>query len=131
MKPKLLFLLVLLLAAVGVLLMRPSGPPQSGFSFAHPGGDCVVWYSRNGSEILDILIAPRATFGACYSAGRRRLRMGEEEVTFGETHRAYIFDAGKWRTEPLKDLSEADLPSVIELEKCRSTSEVAAKILRP
>jgi hypothetical protein len=119
-----------LLAALVFALIAESGPRNSGFSFTHKGGDCVVWYNRQGNEILDILIAPRSTFGACYSAARRRLRMDDGEVVFGNSHNAYVFDAGQWRTVPLKDLKESDLPSVMELEQCASTGEIVQRILR-
>lgn len=88
-----------------------------------------MWYSRQDDKILDMLIAPRETFRRSYDAARSRFRIGDDEVAFGNTHKAYIFDGGQWRTVPLKNLTEADLPSVVDLEKCASTGEIARKIV--
>ncbi len=82
MKRGLLFLLVTAATVAAVFLMNPSRPRCSGFSFAHPGGDCVVWYARDGDRILDMVIAPRATFAACYRAAGMRLTAGDAEVAF-------------------------------------------------
>jgi hypothetical protein len=129
MKPRLLLLLVAVLAIATVFVMRTSRPRFSGFSFAHRGGDCVVWYARDGDQILDMVIAPQATFASCYQAGACRLRVGEEEVAFGSAHKAYIFEAGGWRVVALDGLRESDLPNVAELEQCVSTGEIARKVL--
>ena len=129
MKPRLLLLLVAVLATATVFVMRTSRPQFSGFSFAHPGGDCVVWYAHEGDHILDIVIAPRATFADCYQAASCRLRAGEAEVAFGSTHKAYIFKAGGWRIVPLGGLKGSDVPHVMELERCVSTGEIARKVL--
>jgi hypothetical protein len=108
---------------------RTSRPRCCGFSFAHPGGDCVVWYAHVGDQILDLVIAPRATFAACFQAGSYRLRMGEAEVAFGTTHMAYIFEAGTWRILALDGLKGSDLPHVTELAHCVSTGEIARQVL--
>ncbi len=108
---------------------RTATPRCAGFSFAHPGGDCVVWYAHAGDQILDLLIAPRATFAACFQAGASRLRVGEAEVAFGTTHRAYIFEAGAWRVVALDGLKSSDLPHVTELADCASTREIARRVL--
>jgi hypothetical protein len=108
---------------------RPSRPQCCGFSFAHPGGDCVVSYAHVGDEILDLVIAPRATFASCFQAGPCRLRVGDAEVAFGTTHMAYIFEAGAWRMVPLNGLKGSDVPHVTELDHCASTGEIARKIL--
>jgi hypothetical protein len=108
---------------------RTSRPQLSGFSFPHPGGDCVVWYAHRGNDILDMVIAPRATFASCFQAATCRLRVGEAEVAFGSTHRAYIFEAGGWRAEPLNGLRGSDVPHVTELGECGSTGEIARKVL--
>jgi hypothetical protein len=129
MKPRLLLLLVAVLAAAAVFVMRTSSPQCSGFSFAHPGGDCVVWYARDGDRILDMVIAPRTTFATSYHAAGCRLRVGEAEVAFGSTHQAYIFEAGAWRMVALNGLRESDLPSVVDLEHCVSTREIAERIV--
>jgi hypothetical protein len=129
MKPGMLLLLVAVLTAIAVLVMRTSWTRISGCSFTHQGGDCVIWYARDGNQILDILIVPRATFAANYEAGSRRLRIGETDVTFGNTHKAYIFDAGEWRVVALDGLTESDLPSVADLEQCFSTGEIARNVL--
>jgi hypothetical protein len=129
MKRGLLLLLVVVLATATVFVMRTSRPRFSGFSFAHPGGDCVVWYARDEDRILDMVIAPRATFAACYQAGACRLRVGEAEVAFGSAQKAYISEAGRWRIVALDGLRESDLPSVAELEQCVSTGDIARKVL--
>jgi hypothetical protein len=116
-------------AQATVLPKRTPRPQCSGFSFAHPGGDCVVWYAHRGDQILDLVIAPRATFAACFQAGGCRLRVGEAEVAFGRTDKAYIFEAGGWRVVPLDGLRGSDLPHVVELDQCGSTGEIARKIL--
>ena len=116
-------------AAAKARAKRTSRPQISGFSFAHPGGDCVVWYAHRVNQILDIVIAPRAMFAACYQASSCRLRVGEAEVAFGTTHMAYIFEAGAWRIVPLDGLKGSDVPHVMELERCGSTSEIARKVL--
>src|SRR5262249_37088586 len=67
-------------APATVFPRRPARPQFSGFSFAHPGGDCVVWYAHAGDQILDLVIAPRATFAACYRANGCWLRVGDAEV---------------------------------------------------
>jgi hypothetical protein len=108
---------------------RTSRPQLSGFSFSHPGGDCVVWYAHHGDQILDMVIAPRATFAACFEAGRCRLRVGEAEVAFGSTHKAYIFEAGGWRIVAVDGLRGSELPHVTQLDGCGSTGEIARKIL--
>jgi hypothetical protein len=122
-------ILVFVAAMAALYLMAPARPRHSGFSFELKGGDCVVWYSRDEDRILDLLIAPRAVFRDCYDAARGRLRTGEQEVAFGTTQTAYIFDAGRWRTAPFKNRREADLPGVADLANCASTGEVARKIL--
>jgi len=129
MKRRLLLLLVAVLAIAAVFVMRTPKPRCSGFSFAHPGGDCVVWYARDGDQILDMVIAPRATFAASYQAWACRLHAGEVEVAFGSTHRAYIFEAGGWRSVSLEGLRESDLPNIAELEQCAGTGEIARKVL--
>jgi hypothetical protein len=75
------------------------------------------------------VIAPRATFGDCYKAASARLRVGETEVAFGSTHKAYIFDAGTWRVVDLDGLRGSDLPHISELDQCASTGEIARKIV--
>src|SRR5262245_47949210 len=55
MKRGLLLVLVAAAAAAAVLVMNPSRPRCSGFSFAHPRGDCVVWYARDGDRLLDMV----------------------------------------------------------------------------
>jgi hypothetical protein len=116
-------------APAAVRAKRTSRPPCCGFSFAHPGGDCVVWYAHAGDQILDLVIAPRATFAACFQAGSSRLRVGEVGVAFGTTDKAYIFEAGGWRVVPLDGLRGSDLPHVTELDRCGSTGEIARKVL--
>jgi hypothetical protein len=116
-------------ATATVFARRSSRPQFSGFSFGHPGGDCVVWYAHHGDQILDLVIAPRATFAACYQAGGCQLRIGEVEVAFGSTHKAYIFEAGGWRIVALDGLRGSDLPHVTELDRCGSTGEIARKVL--
>jgi hypothetical protein len=108
---------------------RASRPRCSGFSFSHPGGDCVICYAHRGDEILDMVIAPRATYAGCFQAVSCRLRVGETEVAFGTTHRAYIFEAGGWRTVALDGLKGSEVPHVMELMDCESTSEIARKVL--
>jgi hypothetical protein len=76
-----------------------------------------------------MVIAPRATFAACYEAASCRLRIGKEEVAFGSTHKAYIFEKGRWRIVALDGLRESDLPGVAELDQCGGTAEIARKIL--
>src|SRR5262249_55016232 len=56
-------------------------------------------------------------------------RVGEVEVAFGTTHRAYIFEAGGWRVVALDGLKGADLPHVTELAHCASTGEIARRVL--
>jgi hypothetical protein len=116
-------------APASVFPRRTSRPQLSGFSFAHSGGDCVVWYAHERGRILDIVIAPRAAFAACFQGGTRRLRVGEAEIAFGTTHKAYIFEAGEWRTVALDGLKASDLPHAMELERCGSTGEIARKVL--
>jgi hypothetical protein len=109
---------------------KPTSRPQcSGFSFPYPGGDCVIWYAHRGDEILDMVIAPRATFAACFQAGSSRLRVGEAEVAFGTTHRAYIFEACGWRIVPLDGLKGSKVPHVMEYMDCNSTGEIARRVL--
>jgi hypothetical protein len=108
---------------------RTARPRCCGFSFAHPGGDCVVWYALVRGQIVDLVIAPRATFAACFQGGPQRLRVGEAEVPFGTTHRAYIFEAAGWRIVPLDGLKGSDIPHVTELDRCGSTGEIARKVL--
>ena len=108
---------------------RTSRPRCSGFSFAHPGGDCVIWYAHRGDEILDMVIAPRATYAGCFQAASCRLRVGDTEVAFGTTHRAYIFEAGGWRKVALGGLKGSEVPHVMELMYCESTGEIARKVL--
>jgi hypothetical protein len=123
---------LILLAAVAagmIIAMRPTRPRCSGFSFAHPGGDCVVWYARDGDRILDMIIAPRGTFATCYQAAAMRLVAGDREVAFGNTHTAYICEEGVWRSVPLFELRESDLPSPTELAQCLSTNEIARRVV--
>jgi hypothetical protein len=89
----------------------------------------VVWYAHVGDEILDLVIAPRATFASCFQAGPCRLRVGDAEVAFGTTHMAYIFEAGAWRIVALDGLKGSKVPHVTELDHCASTGEIARKIL--
>jgi hypothetical protein len=112
-----------------VVAKRTSRPQVCGFSFAHPGGDCVVWYAHKGDQILDLVIAPRAMFAACYQASSCRLRVGEAAVAFGNTDKAYIFEAGGWRIVALDGLKGSDIPHVMELDQCGSTGEIARKVL--
>jgi hypothetical protein len=130
MKSKPLFLPIAVVAALIVYAVTgPKLPKCSGFSFDHPGGDCVVWYARDGDQILDMVIAPRATFATCFKAGSSRLRTGETDVAFGSTHKAYVFEADAWRVEALDGLKESDLPEILELQECTSTSEIARRVL--
>ncbi len=114
-------------ASGAALGKRTSRPRCSGFSFAYPGGDCVVWYAHAGDRILDLVIAPRAAFAACYQSCR--LRVGEAEVAFGSTGKAYIFEAGRWRTAALDGLKGSNLPHAMELDQCGSMGEIARKVL--
>jgi hypothetical protein len=116
-------------ATARVRTKRTSRPQVCGFSFAHPGGDCVVWYAHKGDQILDLVIAPRATFAACYQSSGCQLRVGEVEVAFGTTHMAYIFETGGLRIVALDGLRGSDLPHVMELDQCVSTGEIARKVL--
>jgi hypothetical protein len=129
MNPKRLLLPAVVIALLALYSMRASGPKCSGISFDHAGGDCLVWYARDGDQILDMVIAPRATFAASYNAASSRLRVGDDEIPFGSARKAYIFDANAWRILDLDGLSEPDLPDISELERCASTSEIAQKIL--
>jgi hypothetical protein len=89
----------------------------------------VVWYAHVGDQIVDLVIAPRAMFASCLQGGRYRLRVGDAEVAFGTTHKAYIFEDGAWRIVPLDGLKGSALPHVTELAQCASTGEIARKIL--
>jgi hypothetical protein len=129
MTRRLLLLLVAVVAMAMLYAMQASRPRCSGFSFAYPGGDCVVWYARDGDQILDLVIAPRATFAACYNAAACRLRVGDAEVAFGSTDKAYVFEAGEWHSAALGGLKESELPNVGDIERCRSTGEIARKVL--
>ncbi|QEL19927.1 hypothetical protein [Limnoglobus roseus] len=124
-----LLLAAALVAVVIGVAMDSRHHQCSGFSFAHPGGDCVVWYARDGDRIFDLVIAPRSTFASCYQAAHLRLMAGDTEVAFGSTHRAYICEGGAWRTVPLGELRESAFPPVTVLERCGSTAEVARQIL--
>jgi hypothetical protein len=116
-------------AAAKARTQRPSRPRLCGFSFAHPGGDCVIWYAHRGDEILDLVIAPRATFASCFQAWSGRLRVGDTEVAFGTTRMAYIFEADGWRTVALDGLKGSEVPHVMALMDCESTGEIARKVL--
>lgn len=101
----------------------------TGYSVGYRGGSCVIWYSYDGDQINDIMIAPRSKFGADYAAATCELRVGGVNIAVGRTQKAYICDTGEWRIAALDGLKVSDIPKAVELEDFTSVGQIVNRVL--
>src|SRR6266550_8485496 len=120
---------VLLFTLLGCMGCNQDGVEYAGCSFRYRNGDCGIWYSRKGYEVIDILITPLSEERKYLNASGGILRLPEGEVRFGTRGMAYVLDGTNWSKRPLARFHEKNIPYVSTLESCNTISEIAERVL--
>ena len=102
---------------------------HAGFSFSYQKGDCAVWYSRKGRQILDVLVVPRTRLQQVFDAGSTIVTTTDGQFPFGTAGRAYVLDGDRWVTVSIEPFSEGGLPRIDDLTNCSSITEIAERVI--
>ena len=89
-------LTLLLLAGLGLTGCQRNDVECAGCSFEYRNGRCGLWYSRQGYQVIDILITPMPEERKYLDAVRSVVHLPEGDVPFGTRGMAYIFDGTNW-----------------------------------
>ena len=119
-------IVILTLVVAAYWVFRSRSIRQSAYGVRYRGGDCTVWYSRRGTTVSDVLIAPRLKLQEVFRAGPRLLATSDGVVSFGATGKAYILDGARWVIVPIQPFDEREMPlgvcndrdTILEVAEC-------------